>query len=177
MPVSEKDFSSRYPKTWSYLQENYSTLRDREKGKMRHEGWYGYVYPKSVALFGTPKLLTPSIASKASFVFDEHGEYYFVGSGGGGGGGYGIIIKEDAKVSYKYLLGLLNSKLLDYSLKKISSPFQGGYFAFNKQYIEQLPIHIISFSNPAEKAQHDKLVSLVERMLVLHKQSVRTPQE
>jgi hypothetical protein len=32
-------------------------------------------------------------------------------------------------------------------------------------------------SNPAEKAAHDRMVSLVERMLALHKQSPRTPQE
>lgn len=71
----------------------------------------------------------------------------------------------------------LNSKLLDYFLKKISSPFQGGHFAFSKQYIELLPIRQINFDDPADKARHDKLVSLVERMLALHKQSPRTPQE
>ena len=31
--------------------------------------------------------------------------------------------------------------------------------------------------NPADKARHDKLVSLVERMLELHKRSPRLPQE
>ena len=167
--ISDSEFEEKYPKAWKYLKENIDTLRDREKGKMRHEGWYGYVYPKSVSLFGKSKILTPSIAAQASFVFDKDGEYYFVGSGGGGGGGYGIIISNDFKFSYEYLLGLLNSKLSDYFLKKISSPFQGGYFAFSKQYIEQLPIHAIDFNNPAEKAAHEKMVALVEQMLALHK--------
>ena len=103
--ISKDDFKKKYPQTWNYLNENIETLKDREKGKMRHEGWYGYVYPKSVSLFGKPKLLTPSIANQASFVFDKNGEYYFVGSGGGGGGGYGIIVKESFKLSYEYLLG------------------------------------------------------------------------
>ena len=35
----------------------------------------------------------------------------------------------------------------------------------------------VNFSDPADKARHDKLVSLVERMFELHKQSPRTPQE
>jgi hypothetical protein len=43
--------------------------------------------------------------------------------------------------------------------------------------IELLPIRPINFSDPAEKAMHDKMVSLVERMLELHKRSPRTPQE
>ena len=167
--ISKDDFKNKYPQAWNYLNENIEILKGREKGKMRHDGWYGYVYPKSVSLFGNPKLLTPSIAKQASFVFDKNGEYYFVGSGGGGGGGYGIIIKESFKLSYEYLLGLLNSKLLDYFLKKISTPFQGGYFAFNKQYIQQLPIRTINFNEPAEKSAHDKIVALVDSMLALHK--------
>jgi len=34
----------------------------------------------------------------------------------------------------------------------------------------------MDFSDPAEKAAYDKIVSLVERMLALHKQPARTPQ-
>jgi len=42
-----------------------------------------------------------------------------------------------------------------------------------------LPIYDIDFSNPAEKAQHDKVVALVETMLELHKRqsSTKTPQD
>ena len=48
----------------------------------------------------------------------------------------------------------------------------------SKEYLSQIPIHTINFSNPAEKAMHDKMVSLVERMLALHKQPMaRTPQQ
>ena len=37
-------------------------------------------------------------------------------------------------------------------------------------YISKLPIRTIDFDNPDEKAQHDKMVTLVESMLDLHKQ-------
>jgi hypothetical protein len=42
-----------------------------------------------------------------------------------------------------------------------------------------MPIRAINFSDPAEKAQHDKMVSLVEQMLALHKSLARakSPQE
>jgi len=65
----------------------------------------------------------------------------------------------------EYVLGLLNSKLLDFFLKKVSTPFSGGYYAYNRQYIEQLPIRVINFSDRSDRAQHDKLVKLVEKML------------
>ena len=35
--------------------------------------------------------------------------------------------------------------------------------------LSQIPIRPINFTDPADKTRHDKLVSLVERMLALHK--------
>jgi type I restriction-modification system DNA methylase subunit len=163
--ISPDRFEMLYPNAWSYLTENAITLRDREKGKMRHKGWYGYVYPKSIALFGQKKILTPSIASSASFTLDIHGELYFVGSGGGGGGGYGILLRDDSPIAYEYVLALLNSKVCDYYLKKISSTFSGGYYAYNRQYIEQIPIRIIDREDVREINIHDSLVTLVNQIL------------
>jgi hypothetical protein len=37
------------------------------------------------------------------------------------------------------------------------------------QYMEKVPIRPINFSDPADKARHDKIVALVERMLDLNK--------
>jgi hypothetical protein len=68
-------------------------------------------------------------------------------------------------MSYEYVLGLVNSKLLDAYLKSFSSPFQHGYYAYNRQYIERLPVRTINFEDKAEKALHDLLSGLVEQML------------
>ena len=92
--------------------------------------WYGYVYKKNHTRFDTLKLLVPSISTGSCFAIDTEGKFFFVGSGGGGGGGYGIALeKENAESHYYYLLGLLNSALLSLYLKKISTPFRGGYIA------------------------------------------------
>jgi hypothetical protein len=167
--IEEKEYTRHYPLTWKYLEENKKCLAARNKGNMGN-AWYGYVYKKNHTLFGVPKIIVPSIATGSSFAIDLQGKFYFVGSGGGGGGGYGIIKKESIDFSYLYLLGLLNSRLLDNYLKTISTSFRGGYIALNRQYIEQLPIRIINFSNNFEKARHDNMVALVEQMLSLHKQ-------
>ena len=58
-------------------------------------------------------------------------------------------------------------------MKQVSTSFHGGYFAANKQFLVQLPIRAINFNDPAEKSMHDQMVSLVERMLVLHKNVAR----
>ena len=109
------------------------------------------------------KILVPDIADCASFALDEEAQYAFVS-------GYGITLKDDVSETPKYILGLLNSKVLDFYLKQVSTTLRGGFFRYFTQFIEQLPIHTIDFSNPEEKIQHDKLVSLVDIMLILNKQ-------
>jgi hypothetical protein len=69
----------------------------------------------------------------------------------------------------KYVLGCMNSKLLWRFLQEIAAGRRGGFIEAKPFYVEQLPIRAIDFSNPEEVAQHDKLVSLVDSMLELHK--------
>ncbi len=45
---------------------------------------------------------------------------------------------------------------------------RGGFVRFWTQFIEQLPIRTIDFTNPADVARHDRMVSLVTQMLDLH---------
>lgn len=176
---SPKELETQYPIGWQYLKDCKSLLEARERGKWKHDKWYALGRSQNLSEMEQRKILTPSIASQASFTYDSTDYYYFIGSGGGGGGGYGITLKHESQIAYEYLLGLLNSKLLDTYLKTYSSPFSGGYYAYNRQYIEQLPIRPINFNDAADKAQHDKMVSLVERMLTLHKslKSAHNPQE
>lgn len=166
--LSPKELAEDYPNAWGYLRQNRAKLEAREHGKWRHEQWYAFGRSQNLSEMEQPKLLTPSIANRASFTFDSSDYYFFVGSGGGGGGGYGITIKPDQVIDYRYLLGLLNSTLLDVYLKSYSSAFSGGYYAYNRQYIERLPIRMIDFSDQADKARHEQMVSLVGNMLDLH---------
>jgi hypothetical protein len=174
--LSVKELKETYPLTWEYLQTNRVVLESRERGKWKNERWYAFGRSQNLSEMEQKKILTPSIAKSASFTLDSTDFYYFVGSGGGGGGGYGITLKPDEKMAYQYVLGLLNSRLLDAHLKSLTSPFSGGYYAYNRQYIEQLPIRPINFSNPADKARHDRMVALVERMLELNKKKHSFPQ-
>jgi hypothetical protein len=137
--ISEKDYKKRFPKTWRYLEANESRLSKRNKGK-QPDGWYGYVYKKNHTRFGTPKIVVPSLGTGSCFALDSEGDYFFVGSGAGGGGGYGIVPTNKEIGDIRFLLGLLNSRLLSFLIKKTSTPFRGGYIALNRQYIERLPI-------------------------------------
>jgi hypothetical protein len=67
------------------------------------------------------------------------------------------------------VLGLLNSAVLDFYLKRVSTTMRGGFFRYFTQFIEQLPIRPINFNDPLDKAAHDRMVTLVDSMLTLHK--------
>ena len=163
--INQEEFQRNYPKAWKYLNENRKTLEGRERGKWKHKKWYALGRSQNLSEMEQKKILTPSIAKDASFTYDSKGHLYFVGSGGGGGGGYGITLKSSYEFNILYILGLLNSKVLDYCLKAISTTFHGGYYAYNRQYIENLPIRTINLNDPQDKSHHDAIVKLVEQML------------
>ena len=70
----------------------------------------------------------------------------------------------------KYLLGLLNSRLLTayYRVKAITN--KKSIAQVKKVDLDQLPIRTIDFKERADKTRHSRMVELVNGMLDLHKQ-------
>jgi hypothetical protein len=79
-----------------------------------------------------------------------------------------IHLKNDV-FSLKYLLGIYNSKLLNFIYQtKVNEG--GRVFAQVKVVnLKGLPIRIIDFNNLSEKHAHDEIVKFVEMLLELHK--------
>ena len=172
--IPESIFKTRYPLTWNYLSENKRYLEGREKGKMKGSGWYGYVYPKALDVMSLPKIFTPDLASQSSFSLDESGELFFTG---GVAGGYGLLPKPE--YSRKYLLGLLNSKLLEWFIHQTATQMRGGWYSYESRFIRSMPIRTLDPSIPAEREAHDRMAHLVDQILEAKKQlpTARTERE
>ncbi|MCC7439635.1 MAG: restriction endonuclease subunit M, partial [Armatimonadetes bacterium] len=162
---SESEIASRFPKAWKYLKSHEKLLRSRERRAFDDNLWYRYGRTQNLGMWEQSKIMIPYMLTTLAAYPDRSDNFYFVNVTTGG---YGITLNESYG-SQLYVTGLLNSKTLDWFLKQVSSNFRGGYFAANKQYIEQLPIRTIDFTNPEDVRQHDQMVALVERMLSLHK--------
>jgi len=173
--ISASKLQHEYPLGWRYLDCNRDVLRSREKGKFRDAQWYRFGRNQNLGMWEQPKLMVPYMITRLAAYLDAGDGYYFINVTTGG---YGITVDE-AESSLPYLTGLLNSKLLDFYFKRVSTNFNSGYYAANKQYIEQLPIRTIDFTDLADVARHDRLVAQVERMLDLNRRlgEARTPQE
>jgi hypothetical protein len=170
--IEEYHFKQEYPKTYAYLKANEKYLRNREDGKMNHAGWFGYGRTQALDVMPLPKLITPDLAPRASFLVDTTGELFFLG---GAAGGYGLL--PSAGLNPLYLLGLLNSRTLNFFITSSGQQMESGYYSFEARFIRSTPIRPINFSDPADKARHDRMVALVEQMLSLHKQlaAAKTP--
>ncbi len=171
--VKWDEIQKKAPQTSLYLQSCKSFLCKHEHGKMGHQNWYAYVYPKNLFHFQKRKLIVQVISQSRRFALDEKDLYF---TGGGNGPYYGILLKQDCLT--KYILALCNSKLFDFYLHPISSPFRGGYWSYGKRFIEKFPICILDLTSTDDQARRDQMVTLVERMLALHKQlaGAKTPQ-
>jgi len=81
---------------------------------------------------------------------------------------FNLLAKSD--LSVEYLLGILNSKMMTfYHQKKFLDEFKMRFQKILIKDAKRFPIRPINFNDSAEKAQHDKMVSLVKSMLALHK--------
>lgn len=122
-------------------------------------------------------MIVQVISKNGKYSYDDSGIYF---TGGGNGPYYGIFYKElNNPHSLHYIQAILSSKLLDFYLHKISSPFRGGYWSYGKRFIEKLPIRVINFDNPGDVDLHDKMVELVNKILKLHENlnNIKTPSE
>ncbi len=112
--------------------------------------------------FEKPKIMWPEIAGSARFAYDDTGYY----------ANNKVFIIPDGS---KYLLGLLNSSLLRFFIENNCTDLQGNSYNFSGIFVSRTPIRTIDLNDPTEKAIHDKLVSLVDRMLDLHKKKAALP--
>lgn len=83
---------------------------------------------------------------------------------------YGAINQSD--MSLKYLLGILNSKLMNYFFKKYFTTKKTDIFPeFQKYQLDGLPIRRIDFSDKSDQRRHDRMIQLVDQMIDARRQA------
>ena len=165
---SENEIASEFPNTWRYLKAVKQEMSDRGSERMNYPIWYGLWNARDMRLLGAPKILTPTIAARPSFSYDQDGASYFLGSGAGGPGAYGIIMKDGA-FDPLYVLGLMNSRIVGLFMQATSSVFSGGYWAYSQQFLWDIPFRPVDLKKKDDREMYEHMVSMVRNMLVLQK--------
>ena len=134
----------------------------RWNGKYIHYGDWLWCERES-RYFEEPKILFHRIRKKLPVqlvgTFDDEGYYNRHSLSN-------LVLREGNRYHLKYILGLFNSRLLNYwFVYRFGLLMEVGGFK-----IGQLPIRRINFDDPADVARHDRMVALVEEMLRLQKE-------
>jgi type I restriction-modification system DNA methylase subunit len=155
--IEESEMKTKYPKTFEYLVKKRHFLETREEGRWKGSTrWYEYSRAQNFGCHPLLKIITPGISTDADYALDGDGYYIDRGS-------YGIVFKEGVNISYKYLLALLNSKVLDFALKSTSPFVSGGYYSYQTKYLNNLPI------KTAVQVPMNEMELLVGRVTILKK--------
>ncbi|NOT46576.1 MAG: N-6 DNA methylase [Acidobacteria bacterium] len=157
--LDENDLRKRFPNAYSYLVANKAELLKRKQ----FNEWFAYSAPRNLNLHERASIFVPLLANRGLFSLvptEYQGKLCPMASGG-----FTIALGESSDLLPQYVLGLLNSTLLFWMLENMSNVFRGGWITCTKQYFGELPIRTIDFTNPTEKAMHDKMVELVEKMI------------
>ncbi len=150
-----------FPNAFAHLQANTARLKTRKQFKE----WFGYSAPRNLDLHDRAQIAVPLLANRGLFSLippTYRGKLCPMASGG-----FTISLGEDCPLRPEYLLGILNSTLMFWFLGRISNVFRGGWITCTKQYFGELPIRSLDLSLSTDRARHDALVSLVDKMLAL----------
>jgi hypothetical protein len=90
-----------------------------------------------------------------------------------------FTVRSDSLAQELFILGILNSKLIDFFWRTMFADFKTSFPQVTIFSLSQVPIRLLNLSDGSEKELHDKLVCLVTSMLELHRKraGAKTPQE
>lgn len=90
-----------------------------------------------------------------------------------------IILPQEKGLKLKYILALMNSKVLGFAYECINPEKGEGLAEVKKTHVEQLPVRVPNLKIPAEKEAYERIIALVDHILDLHQKrvSAHTPHE
>ncbi len=143
---------TKYPAVREHLMKFKSKLDKVWEVKHKKHPWYELRGCKYYSEFECDKIIFPDIASENRFSYDV--EKHFCGNTA-----YIVPFKE------KYLVGILNSKVIEYYFKQISTMIRGGFYRYIASYVKNIPI-----KKNMPQSFKTKLNNLVERRIDLSKE-------
>lgn len=142
----------------AYLKNHEAELKKRAAFQRGNCEWWKYTWPLHKEWYSKVKILCPYLAGENRFALDSSKEFISLTDT------TVIFPKESLKENIKYVLALLNSKILTYRFRSIGKLKSGGIYEYFWNSVSKLPIRMINFANLKEKAMHDKIVGLVDIM-------------
>ncbi len=138
--IPEEELKIKYPLLYNYLLINKEELECRKDSRKTLEGskkWYKLIRPGNPNTFSKEKIVYQGLCKENKFTYDKTGSACV-------GGGVFYIISNNDKISLKFILGILNSKLIEIYLHSITPLKKGGYHKYSTRTINNIPLALDS---------------------------------
>lgn len=144
--IPEDELQAKHPQTYRYLLARKDELDRRDKGKPNKVSWYAYGRTQGLSKYGK-KLLFPTFASSPRFtmVDDEYALFC---------NGYAVF--ENDYIALDLLRRILNSVVMQYYVSNTSYAIEGGYYCYQKKYIEKFSLPFLNEDEKIRMAQMNK---------------------
>jgi len=153
---------SNFPNTKMYLEQFKQELEKRSDIKKTNKKWYELRPCSYYDFLRSEKIITPDISMNNNFAYDD-GKFFVKNTA------YFIKINKP-DINTKYVLGLLNSTLLEFYFKHISVYLGRSGYRYTKQHLEKLPIKLPETQE--EKKIAEQIIKKVDEILELHKSRI-----
>ncbi|MHC4398405.1 MAG: Eco57I restriction-modification methylase domain-containing protein [Planctomycetota bacterium] len=160
-----------YPSVSRHLSRFRVVMENRRETRKGANRWWHLHWPRDERLWRSPKILSVQMARRPSFVPTRKPVYVPFSMN--------VFLPGEATPEHlNYLCGVLNSRLM-WKWCRHHAKRRGVGLEINGNVLRRCPIRRVDFSDAADRAQHDRVVDRVKRMLDLHGQlaSARTAHE
>jgi type I restriction-modification system DNA methylase subunit len=140
----------------THLKAHRAELEDRAAYKRGNCEWWRWTWPLHKEFIGRAKLYCPYLATVNRFALDDLGRFLGLTD-------TTVLYDNEQPEDLRYVLGLLNSRLLTFRFRYIGKLKSGGILEYFWNSISKLPIRRIEPHDP----RHDRMVKLVDTMITL----------
>ena len=131
------------PSLERYLNAHKERLTARAAYKRGNCEWFRFTWPLHKQKYHRPKLVVPFIAPENRFALDPGAEFIGLTDT------YAIFVNEDTQLDIRFLLAVLNSRLLNFRYRLIAKPKDYRYEYFENG-LRRIPIRRVAFTTPAD---------------------------
>lgn len=161
--ISISEIKEKYPMTYKYLKSNEETIKENQEYRKSDEYWHTFTREHNQELYIVDKIVIPMTAKDtfATYVYDfpvymDNSNVWF------------MTINNSTERLMKSVTCIINSTIFSALAKCGANPQRGGYYKFNKQFIEPIPLPIDHMTDEVctEFVKiYDKIISLQNKYI------------
>lgn len=130
--IEETKLKNEFPLTYAYLLHCANELKKRDKGKTNSVAWYAYGRSQGLNNH-SDKILFPTFSNFPKFRVVRDKDALFCN-------GYCIVEPNPKVINLEILCKIINSEVMRYYISHTSYPIEGGYYCYQKKYIQDFSI-------------------------------------